>query len=72
VLTISDLFNDIFEKSKKKDYPYIELFRQFSKKMINKYPFDRKERWSKDENMLQKWAKVNQSMYEWALENIEL
>jgi phosphatidylserine/phosphatidylglycerophosphate/cardiolipin synthase-like enzyme len=72
--TINDLFNDILDKSnkKEKDYPNAELLREFSKQMINRYTFDRKDRWNNDESMLQRSAIVNRSMYEWALENIRL
>ena len=72
--TVNNLFNEILVKIKKKetDYPDAELFRQFSLQMLNKYNFDRKDLWKNDESMLQRFARVNQSMYEWALENISL
>jgi phosphatidylserine/phosphatidylglycerophosphate/cardiolipin synthase-like enzyme len=73
--TINDLFNEILVKSKiknEKDYKDAELLTQFSKQMINKYTFDRKDRWNTDENILQRSAKINRTMYEWALENIRL
>jgi len=72
--TVNDLFNEILKKSNKieKDFPDAKLFGQFSEQMINRYTFERKDRWNKDENMLQRWIKVNRHMYEWALENIRL
>jgi phosphatidylserine/phosphatidylglycerophosphate/cardiolipin synthase-like enzyme len=72
--TIDELFYKILSKSgkKEKDYPDKELLKQFSKLMMNKYTFDRKDRWRDDENILQRWAVVNSDMYDWALENITL
>jgi hypothetical protein len=68
------LFYKILSKSgkKEKDYPDKELLKQFSKLMMNKYTFDRKDRWRDNENILQRWAVVNSDMYDWALENITL
>jgi phosphatidylserine/phosphatidylglycerophosphate/cardiolipin synthase-like enzyme len=70
--TINDLFNEILLKSNKKeeDYNDAELLKIFSEKMLNRYSFDRKDRWRDNENILQRWAVVNRDMYEWALENI--
>jgi phosphatidylserine/phosphatidylglycerophosphate/cardiolipin synthase-like enzyme len=72
--TINDLFKEIQDKSGKheKEYPDKELIGQFSKQMMEKFTFSRKERWSKDENMLSRDVKINQDMYEWALEHIKL
>jgi phosphatidylserine/phosphatidylglycerophosphate/cardiolipin synthase-like enzyme len=72
--TINDLFKEILVKSSKneEDYPDAELLSQFSEQMINRYTFDRRDRWSSNENILQRSAIVNRSMYEWALENIRL
>jgi phosphatidylserine/phosphatidylglycerophosphate/cardiolipin synthase-like enzyme len=70
--TVNDLFNEILLKSNKKeeDYDDAELLKIFSEKMLNRYSFDRKDRWRDNENILQRWTVVNRDMYEWALENI--
>jgi len=74
LLTVNDLFMAILEKGnkKEKDYPDAELLKEFSKQMMKKYKFERKDCWNHDENILQRSAKITQSMYEWALENIIL
>ena len=72
--TINDLFNEILIKCEKKerDYQNAELLKLFSKQMMEKFIFGRKNRWSSDENILQRSTTVNRHMYEWALENIRL
>jgi hypothetical protein len=72
--TVDDLFEELLKKSnkKEKDYPDAELLQQFSKHMLGRYSFDRKDRWERNENILQRRAVINRRMYEWAMENIIL
>jgi phosphatidylserine/phosphatidylglycerophosphate/cardiolipin synthase-like enzyme len=73
--TVEVLFNEILKKSNKNenDYPDAELLKQFSKHMFNRFTFDKKDCWIKNNEMiLQRWVKVNRHMYEWASENIRL
>jgi phosphatidylserine/phosphatidylglycerophosphate/cardiolipin synthase-like enzyme len=73
--TVDILFNEILIRSNKKEKDYLdaELLKQFSNQMFNRFTFDKKDCWIKDnENILQRWVKVNRHMYEWALENIRL
>lgn len=72
--TINDLLKDILKKSKKEEYAYTDVnyLCKLSKIMLEKYTFDRNDKWKRDENMLLGGVKVNQDMYEWALENISL
>ena len=74
LLTIENLFYEILKKSNKKeeDYPDAKLLKQFSVQMMSKYKFERKDCWDSNENILQRRAKINRQMYEWALENIRL
>jgi len=74
IIYIDDLFEEIQKKNGKyeKDFPDKVLLKQFSEQMMKKYKFDRKDRWDTDESMLQRYAKINQHMYNWALENIQL
>jgi len=72
--TVNDLFTAILEKSNKneKDYADAELLELFSKQMMDKYPFERKDCWNQNEKILQRKTKITRSMYRWALENIKL
>jgi phosphatidylserine/phosphatidylglycerophosphate/cardiolipin synthase-like enzyme len=73
--TVDTLFAEIQRISGKneKDFKDAELLTQFSKQMMNKFKFDRKDKWEKDKNMLQRFAVIhNREMYEWALDNIRL
>lgn len=72
--TINDLFKEILVKSEKneKDYPDAALLKQFSIKMMDRYTFDKNDRWGADKNILQRSAVINRNMYEWALETIRL
>lgn len=73
--TVDILFKEILKKYEKneEDYPDAELLKQFSKQMLAKYnTFIREDRWESDKNVLQRYTKINRTMYEWALENIRL
>jgi hypothetical protein len=68
LLTIDDLFKELLIRSNKNDD--VNLLGQLSKQLMNKYPFERKDRWASNKNMLQRYAKISRDVYEWALENI--
>jgi hypothetical protein len=70
LLTIRSLLKELLIKSNKEDN--VNLLSQLSKQLMNKYTFNRKDRWASDKNMLMRDAKINKDIYEWALENIKL
>jgi phosphatidylserine/phosphatidylglycerophosphate/cardiolipin synthase-like enzyme len=73
--TIKELFEEIKRESKKneKDFKDAELLKQFSEQMMEKFDFDRKDKWKTNENILLRTATIiNPHMYEWALKNIRL
>jgi len=75
LLTMDSLFIEILKKNNKdveENYSNTKLLKQFSDQMKSKYTFDRKECWKSNVNILHRWIKVTQDMYEWALENIKL
>jgi phosphatidylserine/phosphatidylglycerophosphate/cardiolipin synthase-like enzyme len=73
--TIDFLFKEIQDKYGKneKDYADTELLMQFSKPMLEKFIFSKKDKWVKnDQELLQRRTKINQEMYDWAIEHIKL
>jgi len=74
ILTIDDLFEEIQKKNEKyeKDFRNPILFGQFSKQMMEKFPFTREEKWKSNENMISRHTRINRDMYDWALNNIQL
>ena len=72
---INDLFKEVLIKcGKNKNYEYQDpnLLKEFSKQMMEKFTFERKQCWKNDEKILQRWVVINREMFEWALENIKI